>query len=161
MIGSLQAKKLPSGKDVLQARQKNIVKSLAEIVAEGRHNSYMDMVRELSETQSFSDIAAAALYAAYGEIKEPALETTSEGRSGVVRLFMTIGRKDNIKVADIVKSITAESGVPHYSIGNIAVLDKYSFVEVPADAADKVIRSLDDMVMKGRRVRVQQAKDRR
>ncbi|MDX9714408.1 MAG: DEAD/DEAH box helicase [Dissulfurispiraceae bacterium] len=158
---SIDRKKLPSGKDVLKARQKNILKSLSDIVAEGRHASYMEMVRELSENHSFSDIAAAALYAAYGEIKEPALEAASGGRSGMVRLFMTIGRKDNIKVADIVKSITAESGIPNYSIGNIAMLDKYTFVEVPSDVADKVIRSVDDIVMKGRRVRVQQAKDRK
>jgi ATP-dependent RNA helicase DeaD len=84
----------------------------------------------------------------------------AEAKDGMVRLFMTIGRKDKIKVPDIVKSIAAEANIPHSKIGNIDVFDKFTFVEVPEDLADRVIRSVDDMVMKGRKVRVQKAKAR-
>jgi ATP-dependent RNA helicase DeaD len=71
---------------------------------------------------------------------------------------MTIGRKDKIKVPDIVKSIASEANIPYSKIGNIDVLDKFTFVEVPEDLADRVIRSVDDMIMKGRRVKVQKAR---
>jgi len=76
----------------------------------------------------------------------------------MVRLFMTIGRKDKIKVTDIVKSISTEAGIPFNKIGVIKVLDRFTFVEVPEDLAERVIRSVDDVMMKGRRVRVQKAK---
>ena len=71
---------------------------------------------------------------------------------------MTIGRKDKIKVPDLVKSIASEAHIPHGKIGDIDVLDKFTFIEVPEELADRVIRSVDDMVMKGRRVKIQKAR---
>ena len=157
----IDRKKLPSAKDVLKAREKNIAKDITEIIQENRHAGYIEAVKELSENYSFGDIAAAALFAAYGEVKEAPVEEHFEkvrAKDGMVRLFMTIGRKDKIKVPDIVKSIASEANIPHSKIGNIDVLDKFTFVEVPEDLADRVIRSVDDMIMKGRRVKIQPAK---
>ncbi|MFA5353437.1 MAG: DEAD/DEAH box helicase [Thermodesulfovibrionales bacterium] len=160
---TIDRQNLPSAEDVLKAREKSIIKDITEIIEENKHAGYLSAVNELSEKYSFNDIAAASLYATYGEIREMASDSSparGSGPGGMVRLFMTIGRKDNIKVADIVKSIASEANIPHKQIGNIHVLDKFTFVEVPAELADKVIRSLDDVIMKGRRVRIQHARER-
>jgi len=163
----IDRKRLPSVADVIKAKEKNIIKDIGEIIKDNKHACYASIVKELSEQYNFGDIAAAALYATYGEIKEaPTAEgyekvrAKEEPRAGVVRLFMTIGRKDKIKVPDIVKSIASEANIPYSKIGNIDVLDKFTFVEVPEDLADKVIRSVDDMIVKGRRVKIQRAKAR-
>lgn len=162
----IDRKRLPSVADVIKAKEKNIIKDIGEIIKENKHACYASLVKELSEQYSFRDIAAAALYATYGEIKEAPEEgyekvrAKEEPRAGIVRLFMTIGRKDKIKVPDIVKSIASEANIPYSKIGNIDVLDKFTFVEVPEDLADKVIRSVDDMIVKGRRVKIQRAKAR-
>ncbi len=153
-------KKLPSSQDVIRAKEKNIAKDMAEIISTEKHAGYAHIIKELAETHSSSDIAAAALYAAYGEVKESRPEEQHYEKAGTVRLFMTIGRKDKIKVADIVKSIASEANIPYSKIGNIDVLDKFTFVEIPEDLADRVVRSVDDMVMKGKKVKVQQARER-
>jgi ATP-dependent RNA helicase DeaD len=167
----IDRKRLPSAADVIKAREKNIAHDIQGIIKGDKHTGYISAVKELSEQYSFGDIAAAALYAAYGEVKETPVEERYEKagakaraedgpKAGIVRLFMTIGRKDKIKVPDIVKSIASEANIPYNKIGNIDVLDKFTFVEVPEDLADRVIRSVDDMMMKGRRVKVQKAKAR-
>lgn len=163
----IDRKKLPSAADVIKAREKNISKDIEEIIKGDKHTGYVSVVKELSEQYSFGDIAAAALYAAYGEMRETPVEERYEKagskdgpKNGMVRLFMTIGRKDKIRVPDIVKSIASEANIPYSKIGNIDVFDKFTFVEVPEDLADRVIRSVDDMMMKGRRVKVQKAKAR-
>ena len=159
----IDRKRLPSAADVIKAREKNIAKDIEGIIKGDKHIGYVSAVKELSEQYSFGDIAAAALYAAYGEVKETPVEERYEkagAKDGMVRLFMTIGRKDKIKVPDIVKSIASEANIPYSKIGNIDVLDKFTLVEVPEDLADRVIRSVDDMMMKGRRVKVQKAKAR-
>ncbi|MDI6801447.1 MAG: DEAD/DEAH box helicase [Thermodesulfovibrionales bacterium] len=156
----IDRQKLPSARDVIKAREKNIVNDISEIIKGERHAVYLAAVKELAENYSFGDIAAAALYAAYGEIKETAIEETTTAKQGMARLFMTIGRKDSIKVPDIVKSIASEANIPYSKIGNIDVLEKFTFVEVPAELADRVIRSVDDMMMKGRKVKIQKAKPR-
>ncbi len=151
-------KKLPSTEDVIKAREKGILKDISEIIGNKKHSDYLQMVKGLAEEFSSGDIAAAALFAAYGEAKEQPADYHE--KSGMVRLFMTIGRKDKIKVADIVKSIASEANIPYSKIGNIDVLDKFTFVEVPADLAERVIRSVDDMMMKGKRIKVQEARAR-
>jgi ATP-dependent RNA helicase DeaD len=152
----IDRKKLPSPADVMNARKKNIVRNISEIIKGNRHVGYIPAVKELSDNYGFGDIAAAALYAAYGEIKEKHVEEHYE-KNGTVRLFMTIGRKDKIEVADIIKSISLEAHVPFNKIGKINVFDKFTFVEVPQEFSDRIIRSVNDIMMKGKRIKVQQA----
>jgi ATP-dependent RNA helicase DeaD len=153
----IDRKKLPSAADVVKAKEKNIAREIAGIITENKQAGYVPAVKELSDRYDLSDIAAAALYTAYGERKEMSLEERAED-IGTVRLFMTVGRKDNIKAADIVKSIVSEAHIPFRKIGKINVFDKFTFVEVPREFSDRIIRSVNDIMMKGRRVKVQQAK---
>ncbi len=156
----IDKKRLPTTEDVMKAREQNILKDILAIIEEGNHTRYLQAVTKLSQQHSPADIAAAAFFAAYGEIKEQAPAGEQTAAKGMVRLFLTIGRKDQIKVADIVKSIASEANIPYSKIGNIDVLEKFTFVEVPAELADRVIRSVDDMIMKGKRIKIQQAKAR-
>ncbi len=154
---TIDRKRLPSVEDVLKAKEKGIVKEISEIIKANRHACYIDVVNELSNFHGFGDIAAAALYAAFGEMKiEQAVEYPA--KIGMSRLFMTIGKKDRVQVADIVKSIASEANIPYSKIGKIDVFDKFTFVEVPEELAEKVIKSVDDMMVKGKRVKVQQAR---
>jgi ATP-dependent RNA helicase DeaD len=155
----IDRKKLPSPTDVMKAKTKNIVRDISEIIKGNRHADYIPAVKELSDNYGFGDIAAAALYAAYGEIKEKHVEEHYE-KTRNIRLFMTIGRKNKIEVTDIIKSIALESNIPFSKIGKIDVYDKFTFVEVPEEFSDRVIRSVNDIMMKGKRVKVQQANRR-
>ncbi len=156
----IDKKRLPSQEDVVKAREKNIFRDISQIIEEGSHSGYLRAVQELSDTHQPADIAAAALFAAFGELQErPVAEPQYENR-GNVRLFMTVGRKDQINAADIVKSIASEAKIPFHKIGKIDVFDKFTFVEIPAEFSDKVIRSVNDIVMKGKRVKIQHAKER-
>jgi ATP-dependent RNA helicase DeaD len=156
----IDKKRLPSSIDVIRAKGKNIVRDIKDIIESNKHAGYIPMINELSVQYSATNIAAAGLYVAFGEIKEipeEPYERRSASKNGMVRLFMTIGRKDRIKVADIVRSIASEANIPHSRIGNIDVLDRFTFVEVPEELADRVIRSVDDMMMKGRRIKIEKA----
>ncbi|MCX7793426.1 MAG: DEAD/DEAH box helicase [Thermodesulfovibrionales bacterium] len=154
----IDRKKLPTREEVIKARQKKIHKEIEEIIKYNKHLDYVSAVNQLSKLHSLEKIAAAALYFAYGETKPAQEKDEISGSNGMTRLFMTIGKKDRIKVADIVKSIASEAKIAPASIGNIDVLEKFSFVEVPEELAERVIHSVDDMVLKGRRIRIERAK---
>lgn len=157
--------KLPTRDEVKKAKEVEIISSLEHEITERKHNEYLPMAKELSLKYPPHEVAAAALSIIFGnmeidDIQESGAENTSY-RTGFVRLFMTIGRKDKIKVGDIVKSISAEADIPAKKIGNIALFDTFSFVEVPANLADRVISAINDIVMHGRKVRIQHAKEKR
>jgi len=74
---------------------------------------------------------------------------------GYVRLFINVGRKDRIQPGNIVQSIASASGLPGKLIGAIDIYDSYTFVEVPREYAHKVLDSMKDYVMKGRKVNIE------
>ncbi len=159
--------KLPTKDEVRQARAEEIIDDIGNEIAEGRHAKYTGLVEEMSSKYQFQDIAAAVLSIMLGDmvddedIEDIGMGGRAGSRAGYVRLFMTIGRKDKIKVADIVKSISVEAGIPAKKIGNISLFDTFSFVEVPAELADRVISTINNIVLQGRRVRVQHAKEKK
>ena len=78
----------------------------------------------------------------------------------MVRLFMNIGRSQKIMVKDIVSTIAIEADIPARDIGLINIYDKFTFVEVPEDVAEKVIGAMHKNFIKGYRVNIEPAKVR-
>jgi ATP-dependent RNA helicase DeaD len=78
----------------------------------------------------------------------------------MTRLFMTIGKKDNVSSAELVRAIADEAGISESSIGNINIYEKFSFVEVNEEWASRVINCLHHRTIRGRRVSVEPARGR-
>ncbi|MPN64502.1 ATP-dependent RNA helicase DbpA [bioreactor metagenome] len=78
----------------------------------------------------------------------------------MVRLFMNIGRLQQIRPQDIVRWIADESGIPGNIIGMINIYDKFTFVEVPEEYANRVLSCMHQNFIKGRKVNVEPAKAR-
>ncbi len=83
------------------------------------------------------------------------------GRPGMVRLFMNIGRSQKIMVKDIVSTIAIEADIPARDIGLINFNDKFTFVEVPEDVAEKVIGAMHKNFIKGYKVNIEPARVRK
>ena len=71
-----------------------------------------------------------------------------EDDNRMVRLFINVGKKDKIKPANILGAIAGESGMPGKLVGAIDMLDNYTFVEVPAKHADKVLKAMSNAKIK-------------
>ncbi|MDZ4711251.1 MAG: DEAD/DEAH box helicase [bacterium] len=76
------------------------------------------------------------------------------------RLFINIGKNQRVEPKDIVGAIAGESGIPGRSIGEIAIFDKYSFVEIPTKLAEKVVKAMNKNTIKGKQVAVEIANER-
>lgn len=70
------------------------------------------------------------------------------------RLYMAVGRRDAVRPADLVGCITGEAGISGTQVGKIEIRDTFSVVEVSADVADRVLRSLANVTLRGRSVHV-------
>ena len=67
-----------------------------------------------------------------------------------------------IKPANILGAIAGESGMPGKLVGAIDMMDNYTFVDVPAIHAEKILKAMNDNVqIKGRRVNVEKANQSR
>ncbi|WP_247234908.1 DEAD/DEAH box helicase [Telluribacter sp. SYSU D00476] len=77
---------------------------------------------------------------------------------GMTRLFLSLGRKDNIQPRDIVGAIAGEANIPGKAIGAIDIYDKFTFVDVPERDARAVLRAMDGNTIKGKQVQIDIAK---
>ena len=59
---------------------------------------------------------------------------------GMVRLKINKGKAHNIRPNDIVGQIAFHANIPGFSIGKIRIEDKHSFVDVPEEFVDQVIK---------------------
>lgn len=75
----------------------------------------------------------------------------------MTRLFISIGKNKKVRPGDFVGAIAGETGLNGEIVGSIDILDKYSFVEVPNEHANKVIESLNNSNIKGHKVNVERS----
>ena len=81
----------------------------------------------------------------------------SSSREDVARLFINIGKNQNVKPGDILGAIAGESGMPGRMVGSIDMYDKYTFVEVPRESADAVLKAMKDVKIKGKNIHMEKA----
>ena len=82
------------------------------------------------------------------------------GREDMARLFINIGKNQNVKPGDILGAVAGESGIPGKMVGSIDMYDKYTFVEVPRENADAVLRAMKDVKIKGKNIHMEKANSR-
>ena len=77
--------------------------------------------------------------------------------NGMARLFINIGKNQNVRPGDILGAIAGESGIPGRMVGSIDMYDKYTFVEVPEENAEAVLKAMKNAKIKGKNIRMEVA----
>ena len=77
--------------------------------------------------------------------------------NGMARLFINIGKNQNVRPGDILGAIAGESGMEGKLVGAIDMFDSYTFVEVPREYASEVIEAMKHAKIKGKNVNVEPA----
>lgn len=164
------AKPVPSLDDVKNTKLDNMFDKIRQTIEEGGLTDMVNLVEEHVNQEEYTsmDMAAALLKMLIGDTldREDEVEEfhfdTDKDDSRMVRLFINIGKKDKIKPANILGAIAGESGMPGKLVGAIDMMDNYTFVDVPAIHAEKILKVMNDNVqIKGRRVNVEKANQSR
>jgi len=156
---------LPSSADIVERQREVLRTRLAYTIDQGNYTDYHTIVSDLNGDYDALDIAAAALkllQEGFNKEKQddkPTLANTG-GEKGMVRLFFNIGRAQRIRPEDIIRSIADEASIPGSVIGLINIYDKFTFVEVPEDVAERVLSVMHKNTIKGYKVNVEPAKGR-
>lgn len=91
----------------------------------------------------------------YDEMEE--YEDRRGAKNAMTRLFINLGKNQNVRPGDILGAIAGESGMPGRLVGSIDMYDKYTFVEVPRSQADVVMEAMNHVKIKGKNVHVEKA----
>jgi ATP-dependent RNA helicase DeaD len=77
---------------------------------------------------------------------------------GYVRLFMNVGHNQQVRPADVVRTIAREADISGGLIGAIDIHENFTFVEVPREVGDTVLQAMQNATIQGHSVRMEPAK---
>ena len=78
--------------------------------------------------------------------------------SGKQSIFVSIGRSKRVRSRDLITFFTSADGITQDDIGQVKVLDNYSFVEISSDKAQAAIDELNGKELRGRKLTVNYAR---
>lgn len=156
---------IPSVNDVAAIKVEKLLEQAGELIATDGLGRMMDLLEEYLDGSDYSatEMAAALLAMQLGETSTQTLPKEEFGDTGaepgMVRMFMNIGKKDRVRIGDILGAVTGESGMEGALVGTIDMYDNFSFVEVPQEYAAAVLEAMNHSKIKGRRVNMEPAKN--
>ncbi|WP_058485724.1 DEAD/DEAH box helicase [Defluviitalea phaphyphila] len=161
----IKLQQIPSLNDVEEAKLDILMGDIKNIIENEDLSKQIRIIERLMEEDYTSlDLASALLKIVMGKEneKEEDIDIENTGsEEGMVRLFINIGRKKNVRAKDIVGAIAGETGLSGKLIGTIDVYDKYTFVEVPKKYAKDVLRIMNKAQIKGKPINVEPANKRK
>ncbi|KPA16191.1 DEAD/DEAH box helicase [Candidatus Magnetomorum sp. HK-1] len=144
---------VPRVSDIIRAKKKKIYDDLTGILENEIDKKYYQWAKKILEDRNPTEIMAAILNYCfeedlnpdtYGEIKEVAAPLKQLDQQGKARLFVALGKKDKMSAKKLVSLIMSRVSIQSRQIRDIQVMDKFSFVTVPFDKAEKIVVSFKE-----------------
>ena len=158
---------IPSINDVTAVKAEKILDRINGVIEKEDLSKMIALIESKANEADYTtlDMAAAFLKIAMGDDMDSAEESKAKyddfgdtgAEDGMVRLFVNLGKKQNIRPGDILGAIAGETGMPGKLIGSIDMFDKYTFVEVPREYASEVIQVMKEAKIKGKSVNIEPA----
>lgn len=161
----IEPRRLPTLQEVEEAHRLRLLDDIRKILAAAdpslpSPSRYLKDV-ELLVSEGFDPAMVAAAILARTLYVPAAADPLSKVPQKVVadpdetiKLHFSLGRKHHIFVKDILGAISATCGIPQNVIGHIDILESFSYVEVPASAAQDILKLLDGGEIKHQKVHV-------
>lgn len=135
--------KLPKIQDVIKTKKARIKTNLDEIVGLGLQKEYLAMSRELLSVGEPEEMLAALLqYSFQDELDErnyTEIEDAVIDAKGKTRLFVGQGKIDGLTRKKLIEIIKDKCNIRDNKIRDVIILDKFSFVSLPFNDAERVL----------------------
>lgn len=154
----------PSFTEIEKIENKKMSEKVIDIISNKQFakDSFIDNLSK--EGYSYEELAKALYTLIAKKDEKPVTQhevTSVPDENGMVKLFLTVGKKDKVAVKDIVGSITGQTTISGSEIGKIILLDSYSFVNVPERFVNEVITGMQKKQIKGKDVKFEIAESKR
>jgi hypothetical protein len=97
-------------------------------------------------------VAAAAARVVPAAPSRGPLTVVPGGSSGKQRVFLAVGKRDSVRVGDVVGAVANEAGIPGERIGTVELFESHSIVELSPEDAARTVEALSDASLRGRRL---------
>jgi ATP-dependent RNA helicase DeaD len=113
---------------------------------------YEGSLRDVALAKAAATQAAARATAPSGERGARGLSVVQGGAGSKQRVFLAVGKRDDVRVGDIVGAVANEAGIDGDRIGSVEMYESHTTVELSADDAARAVTALADATLRGRRL---------
>ena len=150
MKTNIKRSNVPTIEDIIANKKQKISDDINLIIDDNIESEYYNWAKSLLETNKPSKILATVLSYAfseeldpgnYGKVKEFSSNGKDLDKQGKARLFIALGKKDKIRASKLVDLIINTTHINQRDITDIQVMDNFSFVTVPFQHAEPLIKA--------------------
>ena len=141
--------RLPTPADRAQNRAADLRERVAQILTDGSVDAELALLDPLFERFDPAEVAAALL--AISRQPSAVSETPPSSAPTWTKVFVNVGKKDQAGAKDLVGALIREVGIAKEAIGRIELRDTFCLIDVAAAVAERVVRGLTGVTIKGRR----------
>ena len=147
----IKKSRVPRISDIIDAKKKKIRDDLDAALSGDIDSIYHNWAKQMLDGNNATEILAAVLNycfedelnpTAYGDIRggNGRDNNRMEGE-GKTRLFVALGKKDGFSAKKLIRLITDKAKIKPRQIRDIQVMDTFSFVTVPFEKAERIVRN--------------------
>lgn len=179
----IQKKSIPGAAEMVALKKQKLMREMESLLTEPESlKKYEKLSAEMFKDKDPQAVIAALLKYSFSEsLDEASYKNIEQGRGGnrqdrdshrgdrggrpptskygTTRLFLTTGKQDGASVPKILKMIEKDFGVSGNAVGEIDIMDSYSFISVPFAQAEAILEAFHAIKRKGKfaPVRVERA----
>ncbi len=141
---------VPKISDIIKAKKKKISDDLSSLQLSDDDSIYYNWAKGLLTSCPPTDILASVLKYCfdeelnpdcYNEIKEVNSGRSSVDAKGKARLFVALGKKDKVTASKLIALVAGKISIKSKQISDIQIMDKFSFMTVPFEKAEAIIKT--------------------
>ncbi len=160
----IRKEKLPEVSQIINAKIERLKSDIVELMEEEQHKTYLKIAKSLLDGKEPVEVLAALLkYSFNGEFEESSyseIKEVSLNKHGKTRLFIARGKSSGMDRDKLIDFIQSKTGLKSLHIKDIKVFDNFSFLTVPFEEAEIILRYFKKH-KRGKRPLVDKAKDKR
>ena len=143
----IKRENIPNVEEILNAKKEALIAYVDEIIKENDHNAYDQLATELLEGRDPQEVLASVLRHVYEDEFLPEnyneIENVKVKIDDKTRLFIALGSKDGYNAGRLLDLLNKKAKTPGRKVKDIKIMDKYSFITVPLQEAEFIIRALN------------------
>ena len=162
----IKKSRLPKIQEIIQAKKEKYSEDLNLALQTDIDDKYFTWAKDLLAETDAEKVVATLLFNSfaeemnpdvYQEIHEPGSSRKQIDNQGKTRLFVALGRKDNYHPRKLVDLIVSKVNIKPRQIKDVQILDNFSFINVPFNKAEEIIRQFKE---KGKKPVITHAKSK-
>ena len=143
----IKRENIPNVEEILNAKKEALIAYVDEIIKENDHNAYDQLATELLEGRDPQEVLSSVLRHVYEDEFLPEnyneIENVKVKIDDKTRLFIALGSKDGYNAGRLLDLLNKKAKTPGRKVKDIKIMDKYSFITVPLQEAEFIIRALN------------------